>query len=194
MLKVGVLALQGAFREHIQTLERIGVQGQLIKLPEQLSGIDALIIPGGESTTIGKLAVAYGLVDPIRILASKGMPVLGTCAGMILLAKGTAQGYDQPLLGLMDIVVHRNGFGRQINSFEVDLEIPILGEKPFRSIFIRAPYIQSVGEGVTVIATLPEGAIVSARERNLLVAAFHPELSEDTRFHAYFIEEMVRGS
>lgn len=192
MLKIGVLALQGAFREHIQVLGRLGIEGVQVKLPEQLSGIDALIIPGGESTTIGKLAVAFNIVDPLRQRAAEGLPIMGTCAGMILLAKATSQGYDQPLLGLMAITVQRNGFGRQVDSFETDLAIPVLGEMPFRSIFIRAPYVQSVGEGVSVLATLPDGRIVSARERNLLVSAFHPELSDDTRFHAYFAE-MVRG-
>ncbi|MCL5958844.1 MAG: pyridoxal 5'-phosphate synthase glutaminase subunit PdxT [Chloroflexi bacterium] len=192
MLTVGVLALQGAFREHLQALERLGIRGLQIRLPEQLAHVDALIIPGGESTTIGKLAVAFNLVDPLRQRAVEGLPVLGTCAGMIILAKTTIQGYDQPLLGLMDISVQRNGFGRQIDSFETDLAIPVLGDRPFRSIFIRAPYVERVGEGVSVLATLPDGRIVSARENNLLVAAFHPELSDDLRFHQYFVE-IARG-
>ncbi|MCL4367756.1 MAG: pyridoxal 5'-phosphate synthase glutaminase subunit PdxT [Actinobacteria bacterium] len=188
MLKIGVLALQGAFREHIQALESLGIQGLQIRLPQQLSGVDGLIIPGGESTTIGKLAVAYNLIDPIRRLAEEGLPIFGTCAGMILLSKGTAQGYDQPLLGVMDITVQRNGFGRQVDSFETDLDVPVLGSAPFRAIFIRAPYIETVGQGVPVLASLPDGRIVAARERNLLVSAFHPELGDDTRFHAYFAE------
>lgn len=186
------MALQGAVREHVQALDRLGIRGRQVKLPEQLADLDALIIPGGESTTIGKLAVAYNLIDPLRRLALEGLPVFGTCAGMILLAKSISQGYDQPLLGVMDIAVRRNGFGRQVDSFEIDLSIPQLGEEPFKSIFIRAPYIEKVGKGVSVLATLPDGRIVSARERNLLVSAFHPELSDDTRFHEYFVE-MARG-
>jgi len=185
MKKHGVLALQGAFIEHVQVLRGLGVEAIEVRLPDQLPGLAALIIPGGESTTIGKLAVAYKLVEPIRRM--------GICAGMILLAKDI--GRDQPLIGVMDIVVKRNAFGRQVDSFETDLAIPALDTvstveehgRPFRAIFIRAPYIQRVGNGVEEVARLPDAMVVAARQSNLLVTAFHPELGDDTRFHRYFL-------
>ena len=156
-------------------------------------GLAGLIMPGGESTTIGKLAVAYGLVEPIRQMARDGFPVWGTCAGMILLARDI--GRDQPLIGAMDIVVKRNAFGRQLDSFETELKIPALDGvstqeeqgRPFHAVFIRAPVISSVGRGVEELAHLPDGAVVAARQDNLLATAFHPELSGDTRFHRYFL-------
>lgn len=193
MSKYGVLALQGDFFEHIQVLRRLGVEAREVRLPEQLEGLDGLIIPGGESTTIGKLAVAYHLVEPIRRMAKEGIPIWGTCAGMILLAKDV--GRDQPLIGAMDIIVKRNAFGRQVDSFETDLFIPALDVvstveergKPFRAIFIRAPYIQKVGHGVEKLAHLADGTVVAARQGNLLATAFHPELADDTRFHRYFL-------
>ena len=192
-MRVGVLALQGAFVEHIEILRRLGVEAVEVRLPQEFDGLDGLIIPGGESTTMGKLAVTYGLLDPIRRMARKGKPIWGTCAGMILLAKDV--GRRQPLLGLMDIVVRRNAFGRQVDSFETDLAIPALDAvgapsergKPFHAVFIRAPLIESVGKGVEVLARLEDGAIVAAREGKLLATAFHPELTEDTRFHRYFL-------
>jgi len=193
MKRCGVLALQGAFIEHVQMLDSLGVEAVEVRLPEQLHDLDALIIPGGESTTIGKLAVAYKLVAPIRHMAEEGIPIWGTCAGMILLAKDI--GHEQPLIGVMDIVVERNAFGRQVDSFEIDLPIPALEAvstpeehgRPFHAVFIRAPRVRSVGDGVQKIAALPDGSIVAARQGNLLVTAFHPELGDDTRFHRYFL-------
>ena len=190
-MKIGVLALQGAFAEHIQMLNRLGVEASEIRLPKQLDEIDALIIPGGESTTIGKLAITFGLLEPIRQLGRDGLPIWGTCAGMILMAGGI--GLDQPTLGLVDVVVERNAFGRQVDSFEVGLSVPALvdssGENPpFRAIFIRAPRIRWVAPTVEVLARLGDGTIVAARQENLLVTAFHPELGEDLRFHRYFLE------
>ena len=182
---VGVLALQGAFAEHLAMLRRLGVTGREVRLPKDLEGLDALILPGGESTTIGKVAVAYGLVEPIRQLIQAGKPVWGTCAGMILLSRDV--GNDQPLLGCMDVVVDRNAFGRQVDSFEIGLTVPVLGEPPFQSVFIRAPRIRSAGPGVQVLATLPDGKIVAARQDNMLVTAFHPELTNDDRWHRYFL-------
>ena len=192
-MRVGVLALQGAFVEHIEILRRLGVEAVEVRLPQEFDGLDGLIIPGGESTTMGRLAVTYGLLDPIRRMAREGKPIWGTGAGMILLARDI--GRRQPLLGLMDIVVRRNAFGRQVDSFETDLAIPALDAvgapsergKPFHAVFIRAPLIESVGKGVEVLARLEDGAIVAAREGKLLATAFHPELTEDTRFHRYFL-------
>lgn len=189
-MRIGVLALQGAFIEHIHMLNHLGVKASEVRLPEQMAGLDGLIIPGGESTTIGKLATTYGLLEPIRQLGREGVPIWGTCAGMILLAKEV--GRNQPLLGLMDITVERNAFGRQVDSFEADLDVPALVEfsgvnTPFHAIFIRAPSIRRVGPGVKVLARLENGTIVAARQKNLLATAFHPELGSDLRFHRYFL-------
>jgi 5'-phosphate synthase pdxT subunit len=194
MHRIGVLALQGAFREHINALRSLGVAAVEVRLPHDLDNLDGLIIPGGESTTVGKLAVAYDLVDPIKEMASAGKPVWGTCAGLILLARAV-EGIKQPLLGLMDVTVARNAFGRQVDSFETEILVPALdgvsavGEKgsPFPAIFIRAPLISSVGGDVEVLSQLDGGGVVAARQGNLLVTAFHPELSSDTRFHRYFL-------
>ena len=185
--RIGVLALQGAFVEHEAMLRRLGAETVEVRLPHELEGIDGLVIPGGESTTIGKLLVAYDLMEPIRKLAQEGLPILGTCAGLIVLARNIGAN-GQPLIGVMDIVVGRNAFGRQVDSFETDLAIPALGEKPFQAVFIRAPLIETAGEGVEVLARLPDGRIVAARSENLLVSAFHPELTEDSRFHRYFLD------
>jgi 5'-phosphate synthase pdxT subunit len=184
-MKIGVLALQGAFREHIEALRELGVEAVEVRLPEQLDGLDGLIIPGGESTAIGKLAVKYGLQEAIQRYVSDGKPVYGTCAGMIMLSKDV--GMDQPLFGLMDIKVERNAFGRQLDSFETGLDIPALGDKPFPGVFIRAPRIEDVGEGVEVLAKLDDGTPVAAQEGNIIVTAFHPELTGDLRFHRYFL-------
>jgi 5'-phosphate synthase pdxT subunit len=184
-MKIGVLALQGAFREHIEALRKLGAEAVEVRLPEQLEGLDGLIIPGGESTAIGKLAVKYGLQEAIRRYAQEGKPVYGTCAGMILLSNDV--GRDQPLLGLMNVKVERNAFGRQLDSFETDLNIPALGEEPFPGVFIRAPKIESVGDDVDVVASLPDGTPIAAKQGKMLVTAFHPELTDDLRFHRYFL-------
>jgi pyridoxal 5'-phosphate synthase pdxT subunit len=191
-MKIGVLALQGDFEEHIQILRKLGIQAEEIRKPEQLSDLDGLIIPGGESTTFGKLAAEFGLIEPIRDMCAGDKPVWGTCAGMIFLARDV--GRPQPVLGVMDVKVKRNAFGRQTESFEQDLDIPDLTAHngdgpvaPFHAIFIRAPWIESVGPGVRVLARLEDGTIVAARQGNLLATSFHPELTGDTRFHQYFV-------
>lgn len=188
-MNIGVLALQGDFAEHIAVLKRLGVQATEVRLPEHLAGLDGLIIPGGESTTMGKLAVHYGLIEPLR---SFGMqkPVWGTCAGAIFLSRDAHR--DQPLLELMDITVERNAFGRQVASFEVDLQVPALNGMgndgaPFRAVFIRAPLIESVNGDAQVLAQLPDGRVVAARQGHLLATSFHPELGEDDRFHRFFV-------
>jgi 5'-phosphate synthase pdxT subunit len=187
-MKIGVLALQGDFAEHVRILDRIGVIPVEIRLPDDMADVDGLIIPGGESTTIGKLAVRFGLMEPIRQLASN-KPVWGTCAGAIFLARDPR--HTQPMLGLMDISVRRNAFGRQAESFETDLEIPdivtVENSRSVHAVFIRAPLIESVGPDVKVLARLTDGRIVAARQRNLLATAFHPELTGDDRFHRYFL-------
>jgi len=189
-VNIGVLALQGAVREHIQMIERCKARGISIKRPHELSLIDALIIPGGESTTIDKLMEKYNFVETIRKLNADGLPVYGTCAGLILLAKKITEG-TQPLLKLMDIEVKRNAFGRQRESFEADLDISELGSRSYKGVFIRAPWIESVGQGVTVMAKF-DGKIIMARQDKLLVSAFHPELTGDCRIHEYFIERFVK--
>ena len=192
-MKIGVLALQGAFIEHEAMLQRLGVEVVEVRLPPDLDDVSGVIIPGGESTTIGKLAVQYHLIEPLRELARSGKPLWGTCAGMIFMAKAVeAEGRDQPLLGLMDVTVQRNAFGRQVDSFEADLNIKgVDGDKPFHAIFIRAPLIESVGAGVDVLARIEkdnQDVIVAARQGNLLATSFHPELSHDDRFHRYFLK------
>ncbi|MGI6092926.1 MAG: pyridoxal 5'-phosphate synthase glutaminase subunit PdxT [Veillonellaceae bacterium] len=189
-MKIGVLALQGAFREHRRMLERCGALAVEIRKPEELDEIEGLIIPGGESTTIGKLMVEWGLMDKIKTRASQGMAIYGTCAGMILLCKDIV-GSNQPRLGLLDGVVQRNAFGRQRESFEADLNVPEFGDEPVKAVFIRAPYIESVGPHVQVMAEV-NGKVVIARQDNLLVTAFHPELTDDDRIHKYFIS-MVKN-
>ena len=183
-----MLSLQGAFREHIQILRRLGVETTEVRLPEQLHGLTGLIIPGGESTTIGKLAGTYGLMDPLRKFAA-AYPVWGICAGLIFLAKETDS--PQPLLGVMDIFAKRNAFGRQVDSFETDLFVPVLengATEPFHAVFIRAPYIAAVKGNADVIAKLSDGIAVAVREGKWLATAFHPELTSDLRFHRYFLE------
>lgn len=189
-MNVGVLALQGAFREHEQVLHELGHEVTQVRLPQHLQQIDRLIIPGGESTTIGKLLITSGLLEPIKQRAREGMPVWGTCAGMILLATNITEGRPegQPALALMDITARRNAFGRQLDSFEASLHVPRLGEEPFHAVFIRAPLIDQVGDGVETLATLDDGRIVAARQDHLLATAFHPELTHDARFHQLFVE------
>jgi 5'-phosphate synthase pdxT subunit len=235
MPRVGVLALQGDFREHIRALLRLGVEATEVRLPGQLAGLDGLILPGGESTTMGKLAVEFGLLEPLRGLAAGGLPMWGTCAGMILLARDA--GRSQPLIGALDVTVQRNAFGRQLQSFEADLVVRALADPghPFRAVFIRAPLITGVGPGVEVLARLADtdstdyadgtddtrntdstdytdgtddtrntdyplirsssaasAAIVAVRQGRLLATAFHPELTDDDRFHRYFLSFMER--
>ena len=192
-MKVGVLALQGDFHEHQNILESLSVDSSQVRLPGNLNGLEGLIIPGGESTTIGKLAVDFDLMDPLRSFAMNHA-VWGTCAGSIFLSKDARR--SQPLLGIMDIQVDRNAFGRQVDSFEIDLEIPALAEvtknnPPFHAIFIRAPLIESVTGGAEVLAELPDGQIVAAKRGKWLATSFHPELTSDDRFHRYFLE-MIR--
>ncbi|MDD5747585.1 MAG: pyridoxal 5'-phosphate synthase glutaminase subunit PdxT [Actinomycetota bacterium] len=193
ILNIGVLALQGASREHITMLERCRVRGVAIKKPSGLKNVDGIVIPGGESTTIGKLIDEYEFMDEIRGLANGGFPVFGTCAGMVVLAK-KVNGSHGKLLRLIDITVNRNAFGRQVDSFEADIEIRGIEreEIPFRAVFIRAPFIEEAGDGVRVMAEV-EGKEVMARQGNILVSAFHPELTDDSRVHEYFLR-MVRNS
>ncbi len=195
-LVVGVLAVQGDFAEHAKLLrqaaERLGwhVAVREVRLPRDLEGLDGLIVPGGESTTIGKLLVAYGLEQPIREAASAGLPLWGTCAGMILLARDVRGGEPDGRIGLMDIGVARNAFGRQLDSFEVDLSVEGL-ERPIHAVFIRAPLVEWVGPEARATATLPDGRVVAARQGNLLATAFHPELTPDPSLHAWFLRELV---
>lgn len=189
-MKIGVLALQGDFAEHIQMLTDIGVEAIEVRLPEHLADLDGLIIPGGESTTIGKLAMAYGLMEPLRAFGAQNA-IWGTCAGAIFLSKDAHR--DQPLLSLMEITVERNAFGRQVASFETDLDIPVLNQidpegGPYHAVFIRAPLIESVRSPAEALAKLPDGRVVAAQQGNLLATAFHPELTPDARFHRYFVQ------
>ena len=189
IMKIGVLALQGDFSEHISMLKRIGVEAVEVRLSKHLDGLKGLIIPGGESTTIGKLAVAYDLMEPLRQFG-QSYAIWGTCAGAIFLSKDAKA--DQPLLGLMDITVQRNAFGRQVDSFETDLDIAELKkasatDHPYHAVFIRAPIIEAVHGQARVLSALEDGRIVAAQEGRLLATSFHPELTDDTRFHQYFV-------
>ena len=189
IMKIGVLALQGDFSEHIAMLKRLKVDASEVRLPKHLDGLDGLIIPGGESTTMGKLAVAYNLMEPLQVFGQRHA-IWGTCAGAIFLSKDISR--DQPLLKLMDIKVQRNAFGRQIDSFETDLDVPELKQatgtkEDYHAVFIRAPIIESVSDNAKVLATVPDGRIVAAQQGHLLATSFHPELTKDTRFHEYFL-------
>ncbi|HJW88764.1 MAG TPA: pyridoxal 5'-phosphate synthase glutaminase subunit PdxT [Dehalococcoidia bacterium] len=186
MAHIGVLALQGDFAEHIRLLETMGVEATEVRLADDLRKIQALIIPGGESTTISRLMADFALVEPLRKLVGEGLPLLGTCAGLILMAR-KATDLALETLRVMDIEVKRNAFGRQVDSFETELAIPALGDAPFPAVFIRAPVIERLGPGVEALARLPEGWPVAIRQKNLLACAFHPELSRDLRLHAYFL-------
>jgi 5'-phosphate synthase pdxT subunit len=188
-MKIGVLALQGDFAEHIVMLRRLKVDTAEVRLPEHLAGLDALIIPGGESTTIGKLSQDFGLLEPLRLFGER-RAIWGTCAGAIFLSRDARR--DQPLLSLMDITVERNAFGRQVDSFEADLDVAELKQgtenpRPFHAIFIRAPIIETVSGSARVLATTPDKRIVAAQQGHLLATSFHPELTGDTRFHEYFL-------
>jgi len=185
-MKIGVLASQGAFVEHIAVLHQLGVEAFPIRLPRELEGLDGLIIPGGESSSISRLMLDYNLISEIRNLAKNGLPVLGTCAGMILLANEISDSEIEPL-ALINIRVRRNAFGRQRESFETELSIPVLGEKPFPGVFIRAPIIEQSNSAVEILSRLADGTSVAARQGKLLVSAFRPELTDDLRFHQYFL-------
>lgn len=192
-LRIGVLALQGDFEAHIKMLESLGVEGIPVRLPKHLTDLDGIILPGGESTTIGKLMVLYGLAEPLQQKIRAGFPVWGTCAGLILLASEMDNALaGQPLLASMHIRVRRNTFGSQRESFETELSVPVLGEAPFHAFFIRGPSVEEVGPEVEVLATLDDGTIVAVHEGHLLGTAFHPEVAQangqrDPRFHAYFL-------
>ena len=187
-MRIGVLAAQGAFAEHIATLHKLQVEAMSVRLPSELSDLDGLIIPGGESTSISHLMLAYNLMSEIRNLAKSGLPIFGTCAGMILLASRISDSDGIEPIGVMGLTVRRNAFGRQVNSFETELKIPVLGEKPFPGVFIRAPVIERASSEVKILASLADGTIVAARQEKLLASAFHPELTNDLRFHQYFLD------
>jgi pyridoxal 5'-phosphate synthase pdxT subunit len=194
---VGVLALQGDAREHLRMLEAVGARGVAVRRPEELVGVDAVILPGGESTTISMLAATFGLLEPLRERVAAGMPAYGSCAGMILLADRVLDGRpDQEGVGGIDMTVRRNAFGRQVDSFEADLDAAVLGERPLHAVFIRAPWVERVGDAVQVLARTDLGGaadrIVAVRQGGLLATSFHPELTGDTRVHAYFVD-IVRG-
>lgn len=184
-LCVGVLALQGAFREHLAAMSRLDVASREVRQLKDLDGIDAMIIPGGESTTMGKLLREWNMLDPLRQRIEQGMPVYGSCAGLILLCR-SIEGSDQPRLGVLDATVRRNAFGRQVDSFETELDMPEVGAEPVPAVFIRAPVIIRVGEGVKVLAQVKDQA-VAVRQDNVLATSFHPELTSDTRLHRYFL-------
>jgi 5'-phosphate synthase pdxT subunit len=194
MTRIGVLALQGDFREHIRALEGLGAEAHPVRLPSDLQDIDGVVIPGGESTVMGKLMVEYGLAQPLRAHIAGGMPVWGTCAGLILLSRETDNAMaGQPLLAAMDIRTRRNAFGPQRASFEADIQVSALGDEPFHAVFIRGPVIESVGEGVETLAQLDDGTIVAVRQGHLMGTAFHPEVTRDSRFHEYFLS-LVRDA
>jgi pyridoxal 5'-phosphate synthase pdxT subunit len=189
--RVGVMAVQGAFAEHEAALAAVGAEAVQVRRPEELDGLDGLVLPGGESTTFGLVAERTGLLPALRrAIVEEGLPAFGTCAGLILLARETTGG-AQPLIGGVDLVVRRNAFGRQAASFECELDVPVLGPKPVPAVFIRAPWIERAGPGVEVLAS-HRGHAVAAREGNLLVTAFHPELTGDRRFHALFVDGLRR--
>ena len=185
-MKVGVLALQGSFIEHISVIQQLGAEASPVRLPNELDSLDGVIIPGGESTSILNLMQSFNFIQPLRELAKGGLPVLGTCAGMICLAKKVSN-HDTETLAVMDIVVKRNAFGRQIDSFKAQLAIPALGDKPFPAIFIRAPFIEKADAQVEILARLQSGVAVASKQGKLMATAFHPELTSDFRLHSYFL-------
>ncbi len=198
-MKIGVLAVQGAFVEHQALLRELGAEAVPVRLPEHLDGLAGLVVPGGESTTMRKLIDRWGLRAPILELIDRGAPVLGTCAGLILLARTIVDG-DEPVFPALDVAVKRNAFGRQLDSFEAELEVPVLGDAPLHAVFIRAPLVERVGDEVDVLARLEDGSVVAVRQRNVIATAFHPELSGEARFHrllttmAAAYEEPAEGS
>lgn len=191
-VRVGVLALQGDFREHISVLRSLGADAVPVKRPEELDSIDGLVIPGGESSVMDKLSRMFGLADPLKAAIASGLPVYGTCAGLIMLADTVRDAIDgQQTLGGFDLVVRRNAFGSQLDSFETDLSIPVLGDPPVHAVFIRAPVVDSVGERAHALATLDDGRVVAVEQDNLLGTSFHPEMTGDTRFHQYFLRRVA---
>ena len=192
--RVGVLALQGDFREHLAVLNGLGADAVPVKRPEELARVDGLVIPGGESSVIDKLSRMFGLAGPLKDAISSGMPVYGTCAGLIMLADTVLDAIDgQQTLGGFDLVVRRNAFGSQLDSFETDLAVPAFGGDPVHAVFIRAPIVESVGERASVLASLPDGRVVAVEQGGLLGTSFHPEMTGDTRFHEYFLSKVARG-
>jgi pyridoxal 5'-phosphate synthase pdxT subunit len=193
---VGVLALQGDVREHLTALRQVGATAVTVRRVSELDAVDALVLPGGESTTMSRLAVTFGLMQPLRDAVSAGLPVYGTCAGMILLADTVLDGRDdQETIGGIDMTVRRNAFGRQIDSFETDVQLSAVGEPDVHAVFIRAPWVESVGAGVEVLARISDGSgagtIVAVRRGNLVATSFHPELTGDTRIHRWFVDQVV---
>lgn len=186
-----MLALQGDFREHLAVLNDLGADAVPVKRPEELASVAGLVIPGGESSVMDKLSRMFGLAEPLRAAVASGLPVYGTCAGLIMLSNTVLDAIaGQESLGGLDIVVRRNAFGSQLDSFETDLDIPVLGEVPVHAVFIRAPVVESVGAGVEVLAALPDGRVVAVEQGNLLGTSFHPEMTGDTRFHDYFLDKV----
>jgi 5'-phosphate synthase pdxT subunit len=189
--RVGVLALQGDFREHLAVLRGLGADAVPVRRPEELEQVAGLVIPGGESSVIDKLSRAFGLAEPLKAAIAGGLPVYGTCAGLIMLADTIVDGIaGQQSLGGLDVAVRRNAFGSQVDSFETDLDIPQLGEAPVHAVFIRAPIVESAGERATVLARVPDGRVVAVEQGNLLGTSFHPEITGDTRFHEYFLQKV----
>ncbi|MCA0217822.1 MAG: pyridoxal 5'-phosphate synthase glutaminase subunit PdxT [Actinobacteria bacterium] len=189
--KVGVLALQGDFREHLAVLNDLGADVVPVKRPEELASVAGLVIPGGESSVMDKLSRMFGLAEPLRAAVASGLPVYGTCAGLIMLSNTVLDAISgQESIGGLDIVVRRNAFGSQLDSFETDLDIPVLGETPMHAVFIRAPVVESVAPGVTVLAALGDGRVVAVEQGSLLGTSFHPEMTGDTRFHEYFLDKV----
>ncbi len=190
MTTIGVLALQGDFAEHLAALRDLGVEAREIRFPEELDHLDGLILPGGESTTFVRLMESYGFIEPIKSFALGPRAIWGTCAGLIALAR-EVEGLDAPILGVLDIAVQRNAYGRQLESFEADLDVPALGDAPVRAVFIRAPIIESTGPDVEVLVSLPDGSPVAVRQGTILATTFHPELTGDRRFHRYFLDMVL---
>ena len=192
--RIGVLAVQGAVREHVAAIRAVGAEPVEVRLPKDLVDVDALILPGGESTTMRRLIDAYGLREPIAALARRGAPMLGTCAGMILLSRRIDDGREQPLFDLLDLEVRRNGYGRQLDSFEVDLDAPALGDEPLHGVFIRAPMVTDVGPRAEVLARDPDGHPVAVRQGRVLATAFHPELTGDRRLHRLLVDLVAEAA
>jgi 5'-phosphate synthase pdxT subunit len=191
--RVGVLALQGAVREHVAAIRDVGAEPVEVRLPRDLVDLDALVLPGGESTTMRRLIDEYNLREPIAAMARSGTPMLGTCAGMILLSRRIADG-DEPVFAMLDLEVRRNGYGRQLDSFEADLDVPAIGDEPLHGVFIRAPMVTDVGEGAEVLARDPDGNPVAVRQGRVLATAFHPELTGDRRLHGLLVQMIGEGS